>query len=38
MTRASSNRAFRALLMSVAMLAMSAVQVLAGGGNPPYPR
>ena len=38
MTQITSRRALRALAMSLAMLALTAAQVLAGGSNPPYPR
>lgn len=37
MTRATVRRALGAFLVSAAMLAMSAAQVLASS-NPPYPR
>ena len=38
MTRASFRRAAGAFLFAASLLAASAVQVLAGGGTPPYPR
>lgn len=38
MTRATFRRALRALVISASLLAVSAGQVLAGGGFGPFPK
>ena len=38
MTRSAMRRALVATLTSLTLVALSAAQVLANGGNPPFPR